>query len=112
MCDGLLDWFSECPHCGWNGLDYEDEDEEEMDSEDYDLDFDEQGRYMGDVIKELWPIIKCGREAVQGFIAMKQFQANIEQIQAMSGHSQEQLDEIRQGILNTALMIEDEDGTR
>ena len=44
MCDGLLGYFGICPHCGWDGIDWEDED---IDPETYDLDFDEQGRYIG-----------------------------------------------------------------
>ena len=45
MCDGLLDYFGICPHCGWDGVDWEEEDEIDLDP--YNIDFDEQGRYIG-----------------------------------------------------------------
>jgi hypothetical protein len=28
MCNGLLDWFGECPHCGWDEIDWDEQDDE------------------------------------------------------------------------------------
>lgn len=42
MCNGLLDWFGECPHCGWDGVAEDEWYDEEIDPEDYALDFDKE----------------------------------------------------------------------
>ena len=45
MCNGLLDWFGICPHCGWDGIDEEEWAEWDNDEDDlYPDDWDDYGR--------------------------------------------------------------------